>query len=241
MTEKKPVTIVKVENVAFAYGKNVILDHITFNVVKGDYIGIIGPNGGGKTTLIKIMLGLLVPTHGQVTLFDEPIQKAKKRSEIAYVPQYLANDIRSFPATVREVVMSGSAKPRANVISKALKMAGITELAKRRVGELSGGERQRVLIARALAAEPTVLILDEPTSAIDVAGQEDFYDFLRKLSKQGLTIIIVSHDVDIIAHEVDTVLCLNKHLVCHGPTEQVLTEHALERAYGKNAKILHQH
>lgn len=239
-----PAIILKANNISFAYGENVILDHITFDLRKGDYVGIIGPNGGGKTTLLKIILGLLPPTKGEVELFGQPIAKASSRQRIGYVPQHLANDIRALPATVSEVVASGSllrGQKLQVAIKKGLKAAGVLDLADRRIGELSGGERQRVLIARALAGDPALLILDEPTSAVDASGQEDFYAFLRKLHKQGITIVMVSHDVDIVAHEVDTVLCLNKHLVCHGPAEHVMNQKTLARAYGKQAVVLHQH
>lgn len=236
--------ILQVDNVSFAYGPNIILEHITFDLHRGDYVGVIGPNGGGKTTLLKIILGLLPATSGEVRLLGQPIAKATARSRVGYVPQYLANDIRTLPATVSEVVASGSflrGQALQSAVKKGLKAAGVTPLAERRIGELSGGERQRVLIARALAGDPALLILDEPTSAIDASGQEDFYTFLRKLHKQGITIIIVSHDVDIVAHEVDTVLCLNRHLVCHGPAEHVMNPKTLARAYGKSAVVLHQH
>lgn len=236
--------ILSVENVSFAYGQNVILEHISFDLHRGDYVGVIGPNGGGKTTLLKIILGLLPAKSGEVRLLGQPIARAAARSRVGYVPQYLANDIRALPATVAEVVASGSSlrgKALQAAVKKGLKAAGVTALASRRIGELSGGERQRVLIARALASDPALLILDEPTSAIDASGQEDFYAFLRKLHKQGITIIIVSHDVDIVAHEVDTVLCLNRHLVCHGPAEHVMNSKTLARAYGKSAVVLHQH
>lgn len=236
--------ILQVDNVSFAYGTNVILEHITFDLKRGDYVGVIGPNGGGKTTLLRIMLGLLPAKSGQVRLLGQPIARAAGRSQVGYVPQYLANDIRALPATVAEVVASGSSlrgKARQAAVKKGLKAAGVAALAARRIGELSGGERQRVLIARALAGDPALLILDEPTSAIDASGQEDFYAFLRKLHKQGITIVIVSHDVDIVAHEVDTVLCLNRHLVCHGPAEHVVNPQTLARAYGKSAVVLHQH
>ncbi len=239
-----PPVILSVREISFAYGKSVILEHVSFDLHKGDYVGIIGPNGGGKTTLLKIILGLLRPTHGTVHLLAQPIAKSLARGRVGYVPQYLANDIRALPATVAEVVASGSSLRGASskaAVKKALKAAGVAGLSSRRIGELSGGERQRVLIARALAGDPLLLILDEPTSAIDASGQEEFYAFLRKLHKQGITIIMVSHDVDIVAHEVDTVICLNKHLVCHGPTEHVMNSKTLTRAYGKPANVLHQH
>lgn len=210
-----------------------MLDGVTAEIPDGDYLGIIGPNGGGKTTLLKILLGLLVPTRGEVQLFGESIAASPERKHIGYVPQS-ANAIGlQFPATVEEIVRSGRtplkhpfsswsiADDRA--VKRAIEVAGVKHLIGRRIATLSGGERQRTLIARSLAAEPKILILDEPTSAIDVQSQEQFYDFLTDLRKKlKLTIIIVSHDIDVVSHEVDQVLCLNRHMVCHGPAETVM-------------------
>ena len=235
-----------IKDVAFAYGESPILEHITFDVMPGDYMGIVGPNGGGKTTLLKIMLGLLKPTKGEIRLLGEPIAHSQNRHRIGYVPQRLENDDRLFPATVEEIVWSGRtplrrplakrAKEDMTAVKRAMKAAEIGHLARRRFGTLSGGERQRVLIARALAGDPAILMLDEPTSAVDAPSQENFYSFLRKLHDQGLTILIVSHDLDIVTHEVDSIVCLNKHLICHGPAEEVM-----KKSHVKNMVIMHQH
>lgn len=233
MPIKSSPSVISVQNLSFNYGGNSILDKISFEVKAGDYVGIIGPNGGGKTTLLKLILGLLKPTTGQIKLAD--------RRRIGYVPQRSSADDHLFPATVQEVILSGRTVTRGifslrsksdnQAVKRAMKTADVTHLAHRRIGTLSGGERQRVLIARALAGEPEVLILDEPTSAVDAKSQEAFYAFLQKLHSQTLTIIIVSHDVDVIMHQVKTVLCLNKHVVCHGPAHQVMDQ----------IKIVHQH
>lgn len=210
-----------------------MLDGVTAEIPVGDYLGIIGPNGGGKTTLLKILLGLLLPTEGEVKLFGEAISDSSARAHIGYVPQSSNAIGLQFPATVEEVVQSGRtplkkpfdawSKVDSRAVKNAFEIAGVSHLACRRIGTLSGGERQRTLIARALAAEPKILILDEPTSAIDAASQEQFYDFLRDLRKKlQLTIIIVSHDIDVVAHEVDQVLCLNRHMICHGPANTVM-------------------
>ncbi len=230
---KKQIPAYSLKNIGFSYGKNVVLDGVTAEIPVGDYLGIIGPNGGGKTTLLKILLGLVQPTEGSVELFGTQIEGSEYRKHIGYVPQS-ANAIGlHFPATVEEIVQSGRTplqgffasftKADRKAVKSALEVAGVTHLARRRLAELSGGERQRALIARALAAEPKVLILDEPTSAIDAQSQEQFYDFLHTLrEKLKLTIILVSHDIDVVSHEVDQVLCLNRHMVCHGPAETVM-------------------
>lgn len=233
MPVKTPDSVISVKNLSFTYGGNPIVSKINFEVKAGDYVGIIGPNGGGKTTLLKLMLGLLKPAAGEVQVAD--------RRRIGYVPQRSSADDHLFPATVQEVILSGrtatrglfSVRSKADTaaVKRAMKTADVTHLASRRIGTLSGGERQRVLIARALAGDPEVLMLDEPTSAVDAPSQEAFYAFLQKLHGQGLTILIVSHDVDVITHQVKTVLCLNKHVICHGPAHQVMDK----------IKIVHQH
>jgi len=251
MPVKSQVPVISVKDVSFSYNGNPILEKISFDVQPGDYVGIVGPNGGGKTTLLKIMLGLLKPSVGDVLLLGDLITHSENRARIGYVPQRVAADDHLFPATVEEIVMSGrtagrgllSMRSRADrsAIKRAMKVADVAHLAHRRVGMLSGGERQRVMIARALAGDPAILMLDEPTASVDAPSQEAFYTFLRKLHDNGLTIIIVSHDLDIVTHEVNTVLCLNKHLVCHGPAEEVMEKSAMEKIYGRKAKIVHQH
>ncbi len=246
MPVKSQLPVMSVKNLSFHYNGNPILERITFEIQAGDYVGIVGPNGGGKTTLLKLMLGLLTADTGEILLSGEPIRHAEDRARIGYVPQRGATDDHHFPATVEEVVMSGrtasrgifSIRSKADraAVKRAMKTADIAHLSRRRMGTLSGGERQRVMIARALAGDPAVLMLDEPTSAVDAPSQEVFYTFLRKLHDQGLTIVIVSHDLDIVTHEVDTILCLNKHLICHGPAEDVM-----HKVYGKRAKVMHQH
>ena len=213
-------------HVSFAVAGKEILSGLTLEIHRGEYIGIIGPNGGGKTTLLRLLLGLEHPTHGTITT---QIDKAN----IGYVPQRVNGDV-SFPATVQEIVASGIVRqtPRHDAerrIHAAMKTTGIAQHRGQRIGTLSGGERQRVMIARALVGDPDVLFLDEPTSAIDPASQEEFYDLLRDLHRKGLTVVIVSHDTDAIAHEVQRVLCLNRHLVCHGDPADIFhrvhTEH----------------
>ncbi|MFA5947089.1 MAG: metal ABC transporter ATP-binding protein [Patescibacteria group bacterium] len=207
-----------IKDLGYSVGGNVILDGVTVDIAEGAYLGVIGPNGGGKTTFLKILLGLIDPSEGSVECKVD-------RARVGYVPQRANAMGENFPATVDEIIRSGQTpvKKNAKALARAIDAAGVRHLLARRIGTLSGGERQRVLIARALAAEPKVIMLDEPTSAVDVKGQEDFFHFVRELrDKLKLTVILVSHDIDVVAHEVDEVLCLNRHMVCHGPTEEVM-------------------
>ncbi len=187
MPVKSKVPVISVKNVSFTYNGNPILERISFEVQSGDYVGIVGPNGGGKTTLLKLMLGLLKPDNGEVLLLGDPIKHSENRARIGYVPQRSLADEHLFPATVEEIVMSGrtagrglfSMRSKADqaAIKRALKAADVAHLAHRRIGTLSGGERQRVMIARALAGDPAILMLDEPTAAVDAPSQEAFYAF----------------------------------------------------------------
>jgi zinc transport system ATP-binding protein len=244
---------IEVENVSFSYDDHPVLENISFSVKSGEYLGVIGPNGGGKTTLIKIILGLLQPKTGRVKIFGEDIQSFNQKSLIGYVPQRVSQKIFQFPAIVEEVVASGRTarvgilkrfgKNDSAAIEKAFEVAGIAKMKNRLLGDLSGGERQRVFIARALAGEPKILILDEPSAGVDLSAQETFYTFIEALNQNyGLTIILVSHDIDVVSHQVKTLLCVNHNLVCHGPPKEFIKEEFLEKLYGKKVKfILHGH
>ncbi len=243
----RPVCI-EAEGVSFGYQGQEALADVTFSVHEGEYLGIIGPNGGGKTTLLKILLGLLSPDSGSVRLFGEPAGSFRERYRIGYVPQ--GQGMETFPASVSEVVWSGRtprmgmlARPSANdrrAVRQAMEAAEVQGFRKRLVGQLSGGERQRVSIARALASEPEILILDEPSVGVDVAVQEAFYAFLGKLNRQqNMTILFVSHDVGVVAQEVSTLLCLNQRLICHGRPENIIKGDFLETVYGAHVKSAH--
>lgn len=251
MPQEKP--IIDVNAVGFRYGEIPVLTNLSFSVPAGDYVGVIGPNGGGKTTLVKILLGLLQPTEGSVTVFGAPVYSMSERHRIGYVPQRITHSAVEFPATVREIVESGRTARLGlwrqftaddhQAVQAAMAHAEVQHVQHRRLAKLSGGERQRVFIARALAAKPRILILDEPTVGVDVAAQEKFFAFLKELNTQhGITIIFVTHDIDVIAQEATTVLCLNHGLVCYGSPHDFIKEEYMERLYGKTRKfVLHHH
>jgi len=224
-----------------------LLEGVTFRIAAGEYVGIIGPNGGGKTTLIKLLLGLLKPTQGEVRVFGKSPDSGSVRRRIGYVPQRVGQLERQFPATVGEIVASGNTagmkSTGAQAVQRALELVGVANLRDRVIGTLSGGERQRVFIARALVAQPEVLILDEPTAGVDVGAQESFYDLLARLNTEHkLTVIFVTHDVDFIAHAANKVICLNRRLVCFGAPHAVLQSGELvEALYGPKAHHYHHH
>jgi zinc transport system ATP-binding protein len=242
--------IIELDDISFRYGPETVLENISLDFDRGGYDGIIGPNGGGKTTLLKVILGLLKPDSGKVRLFGRDINDFKEWSKIGYLAQKVTQMDARFPITVQEVVSQGRIA-RAGLFKKlseadnkaidtACEMSDVVRLKKRLISDLSGGERQRVFIARALASEPEVLLLDEPATGIDVGSQSRFYRFLKELNaNHGMTILFVAHDIDILAHETSRLICINRRLVCAGAAALIFKENrkVLENMYGE--KINH--
>ncbi len=233
----KSKPILELSNLSFSYGAGEVLCCAHLVVEDGDYLGIIGPNGGGKTTLLKLALGLLSPLQGSVMIFGKEQKLLRDRSLIGYVPQKTSTFDMNFPATVLEVVLMGRYAKRGlfHMLKKGDREAA--ELALRRVdmwdyhdhliGSLSGGQEQRVFIARALATSPKILFLDEPTAGIDHKSQEDFYALLRKLHHdEGLTIILVSHDIGMIAREASCLAYVDTTLTFYSSPSQFLEKNA---------------
>ena len=253
MPVKHDKNIIEIEDISFAYGSASVLKNITFNIHEGDYLGIIGPNGSGKTTLLRVILGLLRPSTGVVKLFGRPLNKFRDWSKIGYVPQKATNFDPLFPITVREVVEMGRYGKRGLarrltlsdqlIINQCLHNVGMLEYEKKLIGDLSGGQQQRVFIARALAGEPKVIFLDEPTVGVDVKAQEQFYSLLKKLNLEfGITLVLVSHDIDVVANEATEVACINQTLIYHGEPKEFVKGDYLQNLYGKNIRhILHGH
>ncbi|HWQ18313.1 MAG TPA: metal ABC transporter ATP-binding protein [Methanotrichaceae archaeon] len=214
---------------------HVVLEDINLEVMEGDFLGLIGPNGGGKSTLLKIILGLIKPERGEIKIFGLPPKEARKM--VGYMPQKNVFD-KAFPVTALEVVLMGRCtsagllkryRPEDRQAAlKALEAVGMQDHEKTEIGSLSGGEQQRVFVARSLVSEPRLLLLDEPTTGIDAAQQAEFYDLLRKLNEK-ITIIMVSHDLSAVSKYVSKVACLNQRLYYHGTKE--LTAEDIERAY----------
>ena len=244
--------IITAERVNFSFGSTEVLSDISFEIQRGDYVALIGPNGGGKTTLLKLLLGLLKSSQGKIQLLGGSPAQAARGGRIGYVPQFTGGRAFDFPATVEEVVASGRT-PKLGLgqrfsmqdkekVTLALEKTGLADIRRKLIPELSGGQRQRAFIARALAAEPELLFLDEPVAGVDISQQERFYQLLSNLNQQdGLTLIFVSHDVGIMSQQANRFLCLNRKLVCHDKPEQFLTEEFMSEVYGKDLTPLTHH
>jgi zinc transport system ATP-binding protein len=231
---------ITVENVHFAYDDQPVLKDISLAIEEGEFLGLIGPNGSGKTTLLKIMLGLQTPDRGTVELFGTPATKFTDGTRLGYVSQHSTDADAMMPVTVREVVKMGRYAHAGlwpldseddEIVDDALDKVGITDLADRRISRLSGGQRQRAYIARALASEADLLALDEPTVGVDADSVEQFYDLLGELNEDGITILLIEHDISVVTKHADTIACLDCELYEHCETRQFLESDALERAF----------
>ncbi|WP_027398684.1 metal ABC transporter ATP-binding protein [Anaerovorax odorimutans] len=228
---------VKIENLSVYYEQTPAITGVCFDVEEGEYLGIIGPNGGGKTTLLKSILGLIPINSGSIEIYGKKI--GKNRKVIGYVPQIATMDKR-FPISVIEVVLTGRlnqglspfyrfSKQDKEIAFYALENVGLKHLAHRQISELSGGEFQRMLIARALTVNPKILLLDEPTASVDAVSRNQIYSLLGELNKK-MTIILVTHDLLAVSSQVTKLACLNEKLVYHGEPE--LTEKIVTSLYG---------
>lgn len=233
--------VVCLKNVTFRRGDKVVLENLTFCIDEGVFLGVIGPNGGGKTTLLQLILGTLPMQDGSIEVFGKsPGNLGNSRSLIGYVPQKHEID-KNFPATAVDVVLMGATaklglfkRVPADTRKRAaelLDLVGVGDLSKQPIGRMSGGQQQRTFIARALINDPRLLILDEPTVGIDSAGQKQFLEFARKLKDEmNLTVVMVSHDVGQLSYYADQMACLNKRLHWHDRA-QYLNEQIVRDTY----------
>ncbi len=245
--------IVEVKNIFFGYDRNLVLEDINLKIFKGDYLGIVGPNGSAKSTLLKIILGLLKPQKGRVKIFDKDISEFKDWGKVGYVGQKVTAFNSSFPATVEEIVAAnlyskiGLFKPmrkhHRESVHRVLEVVGMDHLKNRLIGNLSGGQQQKVFIARTLVSEPEIIFLDEPTVGIDINSQEEFYDLLEKLNKElNITIVMISHDIGAITEKVSRVACMgDKKLLVHNSCCNIPFSEVLSKFYGDKMKLLIHH
>jgi len=232
--------IIDIQNLNFSYNRQPALIDVNLHVQAGEFIAMIGPNGGGKTTLLKLMLGLLNPESGTIQIFGKPPQEVSYR--IGYVPQDVHIN-KNFPISALDVVLMGKLKPgrgwsRHSEMDRiaalhALEQVEMAKFSSHRIGELSGGQKQRVFVARALVTEPELLFLDEPTASIDTKGQNEFYKLLNELNEK-ITIIVVSHDLMVVSGYIKSVVCVNRRLHYHGHAE--LTGEMIEMMYDCTAR-----
>jgi zinc transport system ATP-binding protein len=238
--------IVSFQNVTFSYDRAPVLEDVSFTIQERTFISIVGPNAGGKTTLLKLMLGLLQPSRGIIEIFGQPPEKARPR--IGYMPQYVQFD-PNFPVTVLDVVLMGRLgngvrfgpyrKADKAIALEALHKLEMDKARSRPFMALSGGQRQRVLIARALAAEPELLLLDEPTSNVDMAVETELFELLHTMS-EAVTVVVVSHDLGFVSQYVERVVCVNRRVMVH-PTSAVTGE-VISALYGSDVRMVrHNH
>lgn len=250
---KEEAAILEVSNLHVDRSNSVVIEHADFTIDRGDYVGIVGPNGGGKTTLILALLNSLPKTKGTIRLFGQNIESFSKWEKVAYVPQHAVNFDSNFPLTVRELVSLGRLN-RGNMgrplnrkdwssVDEVLEFMGISEIASKRVGQLSGGQKQRVFVAKALVRNPEIIFLDEPVVGVDAQTQEKFYKKLSDLNiKKGITILIVTHDLAAVFCRMSKVMCVNRWVNVAEITESLKPEEVLRKAYGEHFHfVFHRH
>lgn len=249
---KETNSILSLNKVTLGYPGDIVLSDVSFQVRPGEFIGVTGPNGSGKSTLLKGILGVLPVVLGEIKIFNTPHQEIGKiRKKIGYVAQKSKNEM-NFPALVKEVVMMGlysqigwfrlPQKVHWDMVYQSLEQVGMQDLANRPIGDLSGGQHQRVMIARALAAGSELLLLDEPTSAVDISAQQAILEILERLNgNKNITVIMVSHDINEIVHFCSKVLLLNGQVIGFGTPKEVLSKDNLKKVYGQHFLVYQHH
>lgn len=236
--------ILKLENISVRFNRTLALNDISFELQLGERVAVVGPNGAGKSTLFNIISGVLSPTEGQVDVYGHA---PGEHICIAYVPQRSQVDWQ-FPVNVSDVVMMGRVRrlgpfrwPKRKdwqVVTEALELVGIAHLSGRQIGELSGGQQQRVFIARALAQEAELMLMDEPLTGLDVKSQEDIFAILDKLRQRNVTIMVATHDLDLAAERFDRLMLLNQKIIGFGRATEVFTTDLLSQAYSSSMRLI---
>jgi len=230
-----------------SFGQNTVLEAVSLKIYHKQIVSIVGPNGAGKTTLLYVLLGFIRPSKGYVEILGENPRRVRRLGRIGYLPQTSEFDV-TFPVSVLDVVAMGVyagkrlfetlTRQDKQTIRAALVKVGADDLADEYFGNLSGGQKQRVLIARALALDPQLLILDEPSTGLDAVAQDSFYQLLCDLREDGMTILMVSHDVGAVSSFVDRIACMNRRIHFHGKPEECIPSDALEKVFGKHVHFL---
>ncbi|KAF5059784.1 High-affinity zinc uptake system ATP-binding protein ZnuC [anaerobic digester metagenome] len=245
--------IIDVKGLTVRRGNADAISDATFAIEKGDYVGIVGPNGGGKTTLVLAMLGLLPKAEGSIRIMGQEIGSFDQWEKVGYVSQFAINFDSQFPLTVKELVGLGRVNRRNlgrfrnkedwAAVDEALHLMGITDLAEKRIGMLSGGQRQRAFVAKSLVSQPELLVLDEPVTGFDPVTQERFFMQLANLNqKKGITILIVSHDLTAVFCRMSRVLCVNRQVHSSAITEGTVPDEVLKQGYGEHFHFaFHRH
>jgi len=238
--------VIDLHDVDFGYTATPVVQNIDLRIDPGEYVAVVGPNGSGKSTVMKLLLGLLEPDSGTARLFGEPAHRFDDGERLGYVAQH-ASASKEMPITVREVVKMGrfphvgfgrlSSRDWA-IVDDALDTVGMSPFAARRITQLSGGQRQRAFIARALASEAELLVLDEPTVGVDVESVQAFYGLLESLNDRGITVLLIEHDLGAVTDNADRVVCLNREVYFDGPTAEFVESDALAHAFGTAANFL---
>ncbi len=249
-----PVEAIKVENLSFRYNSIEVLSNVSFGVEAGDYIGLVGPNGSGKSTLIKVILGLLEPVRGSIRLLGYPSSDMKAREKVGYLPQKMSFFNPNFPATVSETVALGLVSKKrfpkrmdaADVaaIDRVLELLNISNLKREMIGDLSGGQQQRVFIARALVNEPEILLLDEPTTALDPGTREGFFELISYLNREKkVTVMLVTHDMGTIGQFARKLLYIDKEIIFYGGFDDFCMSEKMTAFFGPASQhlICHRH
>ncbi|MFC4986905.1 metal ABC transporter ATP-binding protein [Saliphagus infecundisoli] len=248
MESDAPATepVIDVSEVTFGYTATPVVEDVSLTIDPGEYVAIVGPNGSGKSTLMQLMVGLREPDRGTANLFGERAARFDDGERVGYVAQQ-ASATKEMPITVREVVKMGRfphvgfgrlSSADWTIVDDALATVGMSGFADRRVTQLSGGQRQRAFIARALASEADLLVLDEPTVGVDAESVDAFYDLLAALNAEGITVLLIEHDLGAVVEHADRVVCLNREVYFDGPTDEFVDSDALARAFGTEARFL---
>jgi len=236
---------IDLQEITVLYGSKPALDHITISIPHGNQVAVVGPNGAGKSTLFKLLVGLIKPSSGKAQIHSRPL--GGNLSCVAYVPQREEVDLR-FPITVEEVIMMGRymhygpiknpSKIDHTAVNSAMEQLGIQKLAKNSLNEISGGQLQRVFLARAIAQDPHILLMDEPFNGVDVSTQEATFEILTLLRKKNVTVMVSTHDLNMAASKFENIMLLNHRIIAFGTPESVMTPKNLADAFGSQVFLL---